>query len=65
MCVCSYHNQPPSTSAKEKRILDELFDGGTVVYGLIVRGPIGKFFNVVSLGHIKPIDKYVEETGGE
>jgi hypothetical protein len=36
-----------------------------VVYGLIVRGAIGKLFNVVSLGQIKGVNGYVEQTGGE
>ena len=31
----------------------------------IVRGAFGKVFNVLSLGQIKGVNKYVEETGGE
>lgn len=49
----------------EKRIEEKLLDSGTVVYGLIVRGAIGKLFNVVSLGQIKGVDDYVKQTGGE
>jgi len=49
----------------EKRIEEKLLDSGTVVYGLIVRGAIGKVFNVVSLGQIKAVDDYVKQTGGE
>lgn len=49
----------------EKRIEEKLLDSGTVVYGLIVRGAIGKVFNVVSLGQIKGVDTYVKQTGGE
>ncbi|MDX6383581.1 MAG: Ca-activated chloride channel [Blastocatellia bacterium] len=49
----------------EKRIEEKLLDSGTVVYGLIVRGAIGKVFNIVSLGQIKAVDTYVKETGGE
>lgn len=49
----------------EKRIEEKLLDSGTVVYGLIVRGAIGKAFNIISLGQIKGVDDYVIETGGE
>ena len=49
----------------EKRIEERLLDSGTVVYGLIVRGAIGKVFNIVSLGQIKGVNVYVEQTGGE
>jgi VWFA-related protein len=49
----------------EKQVLDELFDSGTVVYGLIVRAAIGKFFNVMFLGRIHGVNHFVEETGGE
>lgn len=45
--------------------LDQLFDTGTVVYGLIVRGTLGKVFNVLFLGQIKGVNKFVEQTGGE
>src|SRR5438128_936146 len=48
-----------------KQILDELFDKGTVVYGLIVRAAIGKVFNVMFLGQIKGVNEFVEQTGGE
>src|SRR6266446_1283179 len=48
-----------------KDILDELFDTGTVVYGLIVRAAIGKVFNVMFLGQIKGVNEFVEQTGGE
>jgi len=58
-------NIAPSMGAKEKEIIDKLFENGTVVYGLIVRAPIGKAFNVISFGHFKAVNKYVEETGGE
>src|SRR5437764_813136 len=48
-----------------KDILEELFDSGTVVYGLIVRAAIGKVFNVMFLGQIKGVNEFVEQTGGE
>jgi Ca-activated chloride channel family protein len=50
---------------QEKSIGEKLLDSGTVVYGLIVRGAIGKVFNVVFLGQIKGVNSYVEQTGGE
>src|SRR5437870_2392049 len=50
---------------EEKQILDELFDSGTVVYGLIVRAAIGKVFNIVFLGTIHGVNHFVEQTGGE
>jgi Ca-activated chloride channel family protein len=45
--------------------MNEIFESGAVVYGLIVRAAIGKVFNIVSLGQIKAVNKYAEETGGE
>ena len=48
-----------------KEILDELFDKGTVVYGLIVRAAIGKVFNVMFLGQLKGVNEFVDQTGGE
>ena len=50
---------------QQKEILDDLFDGGTVVYGLIVKAVIGKVFNVVFLGTFKGVNEFVEQTGGE
>lgn len=43
----------------------ELLESGTVVYGLRVRAAIAKVFNVLTLGKIRGVDTYVEETGGE
>lgn len=49
-----------------KYIVDELFDTGTVVYGLIVQAALGKFFKVMSLGQLsKGVNDFVERTGGE
>jgi len=50
---------------EEKQILEELFDTGTVVYGLIVRAAIGKVFNIMFLGTIHGVNHFVEQTGGE
>jgi VWFA-related protein len=54
-----------ASGKQQKEILDELFDSGTVVYGLIVRAAIGKVFNIVFLGTIKGVNEFVEQTGGE
>jgi len=49
-----------------KYIVDELFDSGTVVYGLIVQAAFGKLFKVMSLGQLsKGVNAFVERTGGE
>ena len=54
-----------STNREVREIQRELVDGGTVVYGLIVRALIGKVFNVVLLGQLKGVNQFVEQTGGE
>lgn len=54
-----------SSSDERKAILEELFDTGTVVYGLIVRAAFAKVFNVLFLGKIKGVNEFVEQTGGE
>jgi VWFA-related protein len=48
-----------------ERVTSDLLESGTVVYGLVVRGKIGKFFNIMSLGMIHGVNSYCEETGGE
>jgi Ca-activated chloride channel homolog len=55
------------TSDREtKYIVDELFESGTVVYGLIVQAAYGKFFKIMSLGQLsKGVNSFVEQTGGE
>jgi len=58
-------NIAPSIASQQRGVLYDLFESGTVVYGLIVRAAIGKVFNVLSFGQIKAVNKYVEETGGE
>jgi VWFA-related protein len=57
----------PSTSDEDyfAKIQRELAESGTVVYGLTVRGGFAKVFNVLTLGKVKGIDVYAEETGGE
>jgi VWFA-related protein len=50
---------------EQKQILEELFDSGTVVYGLIVRAALGKVFNLLSLGKVRGVDEFVKQTGGE
>lgn len=49
-----------------KYIVDELFDSGTVVYGLIVQAALGKVFKIMSFGQLsKGVNDFVERTGGE
>ncbi|HJZ80733.1 MAG TPA: hypothetical protein VKD91_10315, partial [Pyrinomonadaceae bacterium] len=55
-----------SSDRETKAVLEELFNGGTVVYGLIVQAAFGKFFKVMSLGQLsKGVNAFVEQTGGE
>jgi len=58
-------NIAATSNRQEHDVLEQLFDTGTVVYGLIVRGPVGRVFNIMSFGQIKAINKFVDETGGE
>ncbi|MBD0369975.1 MAG: VWA domain-containing protein [Pyrinomonadaceae bacterium] len=55
------------TGSKEEvnRTVRELSESGTVVNGLIVRAGIGKVMNVMTLGLIKAVNGYSEQTGGE
>lgn len=54
------------TSSEEKaQLLRELAESGTVVYGLTVRSGFAKVFNVLTLGRVKGVDVYAEDTGGE
>lgn len=50
---------------QEKEILQELFDSGSVVYGLRVCCGNGSFFAMLGLGAIRGVNEYVEQTGGE
>ena len=58
-------NIAETSNWQQRDVLEQLFDTGTVVYGLIVRGPAGRVFNIMSFGQIKAINKFVDETGGE
>jgi VWFA-related protein len=57
----------PSPGGKfdKNKVIADLLDSGTVVYGLVVRAAIGKVFNVLSFGKLHGVDSYSEETGGE
>jgi VWFA-related protein len=48
-----------------KMLQRELAESGAVVYGLIVRSGFAKVFNVFTLGKVKGVDTFAEETGGE
>ncbi len=48
-----------------ERVTGELLDAGAVVYGLIVRGGLGKTINVLTFGLVKAVNTYSEPTGGE
>jgi VWFA-related protein len=47
---------------QEKKILQELFDRGSVVYGLIISGSV---FTALGTGATRGVNEYVEQTGGE
>lgn len=47
------------------KVINDLLESGTVVYGLIVRAAFGKVFNILSFGAIHGVNSYCEETGGE
>jgi VWFA-related protein len=48
-----------------QRVQRELAESGAVIYGLIVRSGFAKVFNVLTLGKVKGVDTFAEETGGE
>ena len=49
-----------------KYILEELFESGTVVYGLIVKAAFGKVVKILSFGQLsKGVNDFVSQTGGE
>ena len=49
----------------KNKVIADLLESGTVVYGLVVRAAIGKVFNILSFGTIHAVNAYCEETGGE
>jgi VWFA-related protein len=49
----------------KKDVLAELFETGTVVYGLIVKAAVSKVMDVMFLGQSRGVNDYVKETGGE
>ncbi|HEY0004411.1 MAG TPA: VWA domain-containing protein [Pyrinomonadaceae bacterium] len=48
-----------------QRTMTELFESGSVVYGLIVRAALGKLANVLTFGLIRGVKTFSEQTGGE
>lgn len=48
-----------------ERTMHELYESGTVVNGLIVRAGVGKVMNIMTLGLVKAVNTYSEQTGGE
>lgn len=51
--------------AEGRKTFTELFETGSVVSGLIVRGGFGKTANILSLGRFRALNPYAERTGGE
>ena len=56
---------PPADDGTDREIYSELSESGSVVYGLIVRAGIGKVMNVMTLGLLRAVNSYAEQTGGE
>ncbi len=48
-----------------KKTFTELFETGSVVSGLIVRGGFGKAINILFLGQLHGLNPYAQRTGGE
>ena len=48
-----------------EQIKAELGEAGAVVYGLIVRGAVGSVFRILSLGTLRAVNTYADDTGGE
>ncbi|HEX6731206.1 MAG TPA: VWA domain-containing protein [Pyrinomonadaceae bacterium] len=54
-----------SQKGSDKHLIADLLEAGIVVYGLVVRGGIGKVINVLTVGKMHGLDDYSEATGGE
>jgi Uncharacterized protein containing a von Willebrand factor type A (vWA) domain len=54
-----------SEHGSNKHVMVDLLESGIVVYGLIVRGGIGKVINLMTVGAMHGLDDYADATGGE
>ena len=54
-----------SQKGSDKHLIADLLEAGIVVYGLVVRGGIGKVLNILTVGRMHGLDDYSEATGGE
>jgi len=54
-----------SEHGSDKHLVVDLLESGIVVYGLVVRGAIGKFINMMTVGAMHGLDDYTQATGGE
>ena len=54
-----------SEHGSDKNLTVDLLEGGIVVYGLVIRGGIGKVINILTVGAMHGLDDYSEATGGE
>jgi VWFA-related protein len=54
-----------SQKGSDKHLIADLVEAGIVVYGLVVRGGIGKVLNVFTFGKMHGLDDYTAATGGE
>jgi len=54
-----------SEHGSDKHLVVDLLESGIVVYGLVVRGKIGKFINMMTVGAMHGLDDYTQATGGE
>ena len=54
-----------SEHGSNKELVSDLLESGIVIYGLVVRGKIGKFINLMTVGAMHGLDDYTQATGGE